>query len=61
MKHKLLALTVLAAAILSGCNGDCGKDGKNYKIKDGVIVFNEPEPAAGQQDMLQFARIRLTL
>ena len=46
MKHKLLALTVLAAAILSGCYEDCGKDGKNYKIKDGVIVFNEPEPAA---------------
>ena len=57
MKHKLLALTVQAAAILSGGCGDCCKDGKNYKIKDGVIVFNEPEPAAGHS----LRRIRLTL
>ena len=55
MKHKLLVLVALAAAVLSGCCGDCCKTGKNYKIKDGVIVFNEPNPAAGQQDMLQFA------
>lgn len=55
MKHKLLVLVALAAAVLSGCCGDCCKTGKNYKIKDGVIVFNEPKPAAGQQDMLQFA------
>ena len=51
MKHKLLVLVALAAAVLSGCCGDCCKTGKNYKIKDGVIVFNEPKPAAGQQDM----------
>ena len=56
MKHKLLTLAAaMTAAILSGCCGGGCKDGKNYKIRDGVIVFNEPKPAAGQQDMLQFA------
>ena len=56
MKHKLFTLAAaMTAAILSGCCGGGCKDGQNYKIKDGVIVFNEPKPAAGQQDMLQFA------
>jgi len=56
MKHKLLTLAAaMTAAILSGCCGDGCKDGQNYKIKDGVIVFNEPKQADGQQDMLQFA------
>ncbi len=56
MKHKLLTLAAaMTAAILSGCCGGGCKDGENYKIRDGVIVFNEPKPAAGQQDMLQFA------
>lgn len=56
MKHKLLTLAAaLTAVILSGCCGGGCKDGKNYKIRDGVIVFNEPKPSAGQQDMLQFA------
>ena len=56
MKHKLLTLAAaMTAAVLSGCCGGGCKDGKNYKIRDGVIVFNEPKPADGQQDMLQFA------
>ena len=56
MKHKLLTLAAaMTAAILSGCCGGGCKDGKNYTIRDGVIVFNEPKPSAGQQDMLQFA------
>lgn len=55
MKHKLFTLAAMTAVILSGCCGGGCKDGKNYKIRDGVIVFNEPKPAAGQQDMLQFA------
>ncbi len=56
MKHKLLTLAAaMTAAVLSGCCGGGCKDGKNYTIRDGVIVFNEPKPSAGQQDMLQFA------
>ena len=56
MKHKLLTLAAaMTAAVLSGCCGGGCKDGKNYKIRDGVIMFNEPKPSAGQQDMLQFA------
>lgn len=55
MNHKLLALAALAAAALSGCCGKDCKTGENYRIEDGVIVFNEPKPAEGQEDMLQFA------
>lgn len=42
----------LCAVLVTGC---AEKTAENYKIKDGVIVFNEPKPAAGQEDMLQFA------
>ena len=39
------------AVLLSSC---CSS-GDGYRIKDGVIVFDEPAPAKGQEDMLLFA------
>ncbi len=39
------------AVLLSAC---CSS-GDGYRIKDGVIVFDEPAPAKGQEDMLLFA------
>ena len=33
----------------------CCSSGDGYRIKDGVIVFDEPAPANGQEDMLLFA------
>ena len=59
---KINRLFVLCAALLAGfaaqsCCGSCGStvSGDNYKIKDGMIVFDEPARAAGQESMLGFA------
>ena len=56
---KLNRLFVICAALLVGvmlqscC--DNGISGENYQFKDGMIVFDEPARAAGQESMLQFA------
>ena len=42
----------LACAVLLS---PCCSSGDGYRIKDGVIVFDEPAPAKGQEDMLLFA------
>ena len=42
----------LACAVLLSA---CCSSGYGYRIKDGVIVFDEPAPAKGQEDMLLFA------
>ena len=42
----------LACAVLLSA---CCSSGDGYRIKDGVIVFDEPAPANGQEDMLLFA------
>ena len=42
----------LACAVLLSA---CCSSGDSYRIKDGVIVFDEPAPAKGQEDMLLFA------
>lgn len=42
----------LACAVLLSA---CCSSGVGYRIKDGVIVFDEPAPAKGQEDMLLFA------
>ncbi|MGM9756647.1 MAG: Gfo/Idh/MocA family protein [Candidatus Cryptobacteroides sp.] len=42
----------LACAVLLSA---CCSSGDGYRIKDGVIVFDEPAPAKGQEDMLLFA------
>ena len=42
----------LAYAVLLSA---CCSSGDGYRIKDGVIVFDEPAPAKGQEDMLLFA------
>lgn len=55
---KLIALAtvcLLACSVISSCSSTKNITGKNYRIVDGTIVFNEPQPAAGQQDMLAFA------
>ncbi|MCH5330482.1 MAG: Gfo/Idh/MocA family oxidoreductase [Alistipes sp.] len=54
MKRIFAFATICAVAcvMLASC---CGDGGKNYRIVNGTIVFNEPKPAPGQQDMLAFA------
>lgn len=52
MKRILFGFLAFCALLTAGCTGETNS---NYKIEDGVIVFNEPKPAAGQEDMLQFA------
>ena len=58
---KINRLFIACAALLAGvavqscCCGDETLAGDNYKVKDGVIVFDEPSRAAGQQSMLGFA------
>ena len=57
---KLNRLFILCAAMLVGvlaqsCCCDSGISGENYKFEDGMIVFDEPSRAAGQESMLGFA------
>lgn len=48
---KLLALlAIVSTLLLGGCNSY-----SDYRMVDGTIVYNTPERAAGQQDMLGFA------
>ena len=48
---RKFTLFLSCAVLLSAC---CSL-GDGYRIKDGVIVFDEPAPAKGQEDMLLFA------
>ena len=48
---RKFTLFLSCAVLLSAC---CSS-GDGYRIKDGVIVFDEPTPAKGQEDMLLFA------
>lgn len=56
IKHLFVGCALMAGAILTGC---CGASspivGENYSFKDGMIVFDEPARAAGQESMLGFA------
>ncbi len=45
---------ILAAALCLTSVSCCRSDG-SYRIMDGVIVFDEPAPQPGQEDMLAFA------
>ena len=55
MNHKFLALPIaILAAVFSSCTEQNTSE-KGYKIENGVIVFDTPEPEAGQEDMLLFA------
>ena len=45
---------MLLIVVMSGCKNDC-VPGKNYQIKDNVIVFDEPQRVEGQTSMLEFA------
>ena len=55
-KTFLLSVPAIFMLIIamSGCKCDCS-DGKNYQIKDNVIVFKEPQRVEGQTSMLGFA------
>ena len=50
---RVLALFCALTALLVAVS--CSEDHGTYRIEDGMIVFDEPKPAAGQQDMLGFA------
>lgn len=52
MKTRFIAILISVAAIACGCSSD---NERGYDIKDGTIVFAEPAPVAGQEDMLRFA------
>ena len=58
MNNRILNL-ILGIIILLGISGCGSKDAKtekkNYKIVDGIIVFDEPQREKGQQSVLQFA------
>ena len=62
MKRFLVILSLAAFAFVScgsahRCRAQKGdvNEGKGYRICDGVVVFDEPKPAPGQQDMLGYA------
>lgn len=58
---KLNRLFIICAALMVGvlmqsCNcGEATIAGDNYKLQDGMIVFDEPARVAGQKSMLGFA------
>ncbi len=55
MKSKLSNL-IIAILVMVACVACCNTpSGENYKCKDGMIVFDEPARAAGQESMLGFA------
>ncbi len=49
----IVCAMLLGAVALQNCG--CQIAGDNYKFQDGMIVFDEPKPAAGQESMLGFA------
>ena len=52
-KLRIFVAALLSLAIFVGC---CNRpSGENYKFKDGMIHFDEPARAAGQESMLGFA------
>ncbi len=48
----LLCFALIMGVALQSC---CDIKGDNYSMKNGMIVFDEPARAAGQESMLQFA------
>ena len=58
---KLNRLFILCAALVCGvmvqscCCNQSPIAGENYKFENGMIVFDEPQRAAGQESMLAFA------
>ncbi len=56
MKRTSLPNLFVALLALVMCVACCaGPSGENYSFKDGMIVFDEPSRAAGQESMLGFA------
>ena len=56
MKRTSLPNLFVALLALVMCVACCaGPSGENYSFKDGMIVFDEPARAAGQESMLGFA------
>ena len=52
--HLILGIVLLLG--ISSCGSkNAETEGKNYKIVDGTIVFDEPQRENGQQSVLQFA------
>ena len=53
----VLCAVMCAAIFAQSCCGNDGIDiaGDGYKWQDGMIVFDEPARAAGQESMLGFA------
>ena len=50
MKRLFAILVAIVTIAMVGCNNNYG----DYKIKNGVILYNTPSRPAGQQDMLGF-------
>ena len=49
----IVCAMLLGAVALQSCG--CKIAGENYEFKDGMIVFDEPQRAPGQESMLGFA------
>lgn len=52
MKRYIAIFMMLATMLVASCNTDSYSD---YRVVDGVIYYNTPQRAEGQQDMLNFA------
>ena len=50
-----LCAALIAGVILQSCCCGSPISGENYKFENGMIVFDEPARAAGQESMLAFA------
>ena len=55
IKHLFIGCTLLGMALTGCCGASNPIEGENYSFKDGMIVFDEPARAAGQESMLGFA------
>lgn len=53
-KLSNLIIALLAMVLCASCGANL-PSGENYSFKDGMIVFDEPARAAGQESMLGFA------
>ena len=52
MKRYIAIFMMLATMLVASCNTESYSD---YRVVDGVIYYNTPQRAEGQQDMLNFA------
>lgn len=55
MRKTFTFIAIMLTVVVMSCCTNKENNGKNYKIKDNVIVFDEPQRVDGQESMLEFA------